>query len=65
MESLTMFSMTQMTLSVSLCARLIESATFFKASDFVHAPTVDPGLFNHQLEEVLKEDDGRTASCIA
>jgi hypothetical protein len=40
----TMFSMTQMTFSVSLCALLIDSATFFRASDFVQAPTVDPGL---------------------
>ena len=43
-RALTIFSITHTTLSVSLCARLIESATFFSASDFVHAPTVDPGL---------------------
>jgi hypothetical protein len=40
----TMFSITQITLVVSLCARLIPSATFLQASSIEHAPTVDPGL---------------------
>ena len=40
-----MFSMTGITNSVSLCARLILAATFFNASSLVQAPTVDPGLY--------------------